>query len=107
VQHQASPFSTSALATAGGVVFSGDVDPSLKAFDDTTGKLLWQAALDDLPSSTVITYAVGKTQYVAIVLGLTNDHVNNLSRTYNTFRKNRGLPPIVTKGGAAVWVFSL
>ena len=38
------PLSTSLLATAGGVVFSGDLDPALKAFDDATGKLLWQAA---------------------------------------------------------------
>ena len=56
VHHQRAPLSTSVLATAGGVVFVGDLDPTLKAFDDSTGKQLWQAALDDLPSSSVITY---------------------------------------------------
>ena len=55
VHHQRAPLSTSVLATAGGVLFSGDLDPALKAFDAATGKQLWQAALDDLPSSSIIT----------------------------------------------------
>ena len=38
------PISTSALSTAGGVVFVGDLDPALKAFDDRDGKLLWRRA---------------------------------------------------------------
>jgi len=43
------PISTSALSTAGGVVFVGDLDPALKAFDDRDGKLLWSAPLDADP----------------------------------------------------------
>ena len=108
VQNQSSPLSTSLLATAGGVVFSGDLDPALKAFDDTTGKLLWTAKLDDLPSSSIVTYSIGKTQYVAVVVGLRNNHVGDLSRTYNNFRKRRGETAIETpNGGAAIWVFAL
>jgi alcohol dehydrogenase (cytochrome c) len=106
VHHQASPLSTSLLATAGGVVFSGDLDPALKAFDDATGKLLWQARLDDLPSSSIVTYSVGGKQYVAVVVGLRNNHVNDLSRTYNAFRKTRGLDVEAVNGGAAIWVFT-
>ena len=106
--HQPAPFSTSLLATDGGVVFSGDLDPSLKAFDSATGRLLWQAPLDDIPSSSLVTYAVGGTQYVAVVAGLRNNHVNDLLRTYSAFRKRRGeTPPTATAGGAAVWVFAL
>jgi alcohol dehydrogenase (cytochrome c) len=108
VHRQSSPLSTSVLATAGGVVFSGDLDPALKAFDDTTGKLLWQAKLDDLPSGSVVTYSIGKTQYIAVVVGLRNNHVSDLSRTYNNFRKRRGATDIETSnGGAAIWVFKL
>jgi alcohol dehydrogenase (cytochrome c) len=108
VHHQPAPLSTSLLATAGGVVFSGDLDPALKAFDDTTGKLLWRARLDDLPSSSIVTYSIGKTQYVAVVVGLRNNHVGDLWRTYNAFRKNRGQTDIETpNGGAAIWVFAL
>jgi alcohol dehydrogenase (cytochrome c) len=104
--HQRAPFSTSTLATAGGVLFVGDLDPSLKAFDDATGKLLWSAPLDDLPSSSVITYSDGTTQYVAVVVGLRNNHINDLSGTYNAFRKRRGDASTPLRSGAAIWVFA-
>ncbi len=107
VHRQSSPLSTSLLATSGGVIFSGDLDPALKAFDDTSGKLLWQAKLDDLPSGSIVTYSIGKTQYVAVVVGLRNNHVNDLSRTYNAFRKRRGTEIEAASGGAAIWVFAL
>ena len=103
----AAPISTSALATAGGVVFAGDLDPALKAFDDRDGKLLWAAPLDNFPSSSVITYAVGKTQYVAVVVGLRNNHISDLSRRYQQFRRARNLPAPAPKGEAAVVVFAL
>ena len=115
---QVTPPTTSMLATGGGVVFSGDIDPSLKAFDDTSGRLLWQATLDDLPSSSLVTYSVDGTQYLVVVVGFTNNHVRDLSRTYEEFRRSRepsegssaeapkvsAEPP---RGGAAVWAFSL
>ena len=103
----AAPVSTGTLATAGGVVFAGDLDPSLKAFDDATGELLWQAALDDLPSSSLMTYAVDDAQYVAVVVGLRNNHVSDLSRRYQAVRERAGDPDAAPpEGGAAIWVFS-
>ena len=105
--NQRAPLSTSTLATAGGVVFVGDLDPTLKAFDDASGKLLWQAALDDLPSSSVITYSVGATQYVAVIVGLRNNHINDLSRSYQAFRKAHGQPAPAPKADPAVVVFAL
>lgn len=102
------PISTSALATAGGVVFAGDLDPSLKAFDDRDGKLLWSAPLDGNASSSVITYSVGSTQYVAVVTGMGNYHIGAMAGRYQEFRKNRGLPPIPQPTGApAIQVFAL
>ncbi|HVS63049.1 MAG TPA: PQQ-binding-like beta-propeller repeat protein [Thermoanaerobaculia bacterium] len=102
------PLSTSVLATAGGVLFVGDMEPSLKAFDDKTGELLWQAALDAHPSSGVITYKVDGRQYVALVLGFNNFHIAALGAQVQHAASEAGResasPP---KGGAAIWVFAL
>jgi len=106
VHNQRAPLSTSTLATAGGVVFVGDLDPTLKAFDDASGKLLWQVALDDLPSSSIITYSVGASQYVAVIVGLRNNHINDLANTYGNFRKARGDAAAPLRSGAAIWVFT-
>ena len=104
---QSAPVSTSLLATAGGVVFGGDLDPALQAFDDRDGKPLWRAPLDNYPSSSVITYAVGRTHYVALVTGMKNNHINDLSRSYQAFRRARGKPVDVPKGEPAIVVFAL
>jgi len=101
------PISTSVLATEGGIVFAGDIAPSLKAFDDRDGKLIWQASLDGLPTSSIITYAVGGRQYVALVEGMSNNHVSDLRRRFAAFRKSRGGEVVPAPGGAAVRVFGL
>jgi glucose dehydrogenase len=106
--NQITPLSTSALATGGGLVFCGDMDPSLKAFDDATGELLWQAKLDDLPNSNLITYSVDDKQYVAVVAGMKNFHVDGLQIIFRGFMANSGKPRAVApSGGAAIWVFAL
>jgi outer membrane protein assembly factor BamB len=102
---QVTPPSTGILSTGGGLIFSGDVDPSLKAFDDTTGELLWETPLDDSPSSSLITYQVGETQYIAVVVGMTNNHVRDITRHYRQWSSTQGVPG--DKGGASVWVFAL
>ena len=102
---QATPPSTGLLATGGGLLFSGDIDPSLKAFDDTTGELLWRAMLDDLPSSSIVTYGIDDKQYVADVVGMTNNHIRDITRAYRQFSSTKGSPG--DHGGGAVWVFAL
>jgi outer membrane protein assembly factor BamB len=58
------------LATAGGLVFWGDTAQVLRAFDEDTGKVLWQSEpLGASVSTSTITYAVGGRQYVAVVNG--------------------------------------
>ncbi|WP_293675792.1 PQQ-binding-like beta-propeller repeat protein [uncultured Phenylobacterium sp.] len=106
-QDLVAPISTSVLATAGGVLFAGDVDPALVAFDDRDGKVLWRAPLDNYASSSVISYSVGKTQYVAVVVGMRNFHINDMTRRYQAFRKARGVTVEVPKGEPAVMVFAL
>jgi len=106
-QDLVSPISTSVLATGGGVLFAGDLEPALKAYDDRNGQELWRAPLDNYPSSSVVTYSVGGAQYVAVVTGMRNFHINDLARRYQTFRRARGTPVEAPKGAPAVVVFKL
>jgi len=64
-----SPPSTPLLSTAGGLVFGGNLDSSFKALDASSGAILWQTRMDNIPSSFPITYAVNDKQYIAIVKG--------------------------------------
>jgi len=66
---QRAPVASSMLATAGGLIFSGSLDRRFHAYDDLTGKVLWEARLNASPSSSPVTYAVGGQQYVAVVTG--------------------------------------
>jgi alcohol dehydrogenase (cytochrome c) len=66
---QRSPIASSALATAGGLVFNGAHDRTFAAFDQATGTVLWQIRLNAAPSASPITYSVGGRQYVAVAAG--------------------------------------
>jgi alcohol dehydrogenase (cytochrome c) len=66
---QRMPLTSGVLATAGGLVFAGDLDRKLKAYDDATGKVLWETRLGDVPNSAPITFAVDGKQYLAVVVG--------------------------------------
>ena len=95
-RHRA-PESSGALDTAGGVIFSGSIDRNFRAYDDQTGKVLWQTRLNDVPSNAPISYSVNGKQYIAIGVG-------NGGAQAITF------PPLVpeiqnTNSAAAVWVF--
>ncbi len=98
----------SVLATAGGLVFAGDVNCSFMAFDDATGEILWRTMLDDQPSSNIVSYSVDGKQYVAVVVGAHNYHVDGWTRTYLGAAEELDMPvndsPL---GGGAVWVFAL
>ncbi|MCP5144433.1 MAG: PQQ-binding-like beta-propeller repeat protein [Gammaproteobacteria bacterium] len=68
-QRQRVPFAGSALSTATGVLFYGDLDRHFRAYDQDTGNILWQTRLNAAPESSPITYAVNGKQYVAVVAG--------------------------------------
>jgi len=57
------------LATAGGLVFHGDMDQKFKAFDAETGKQLWQTTLVGNISVSTITYSVRGKQYICVMTG--------------------------------------
>lgn len=58
------------LATAGGLLFWGDIMQVLHAFDPATGEKLWSSeALGATIMTSTITYAVDGRQYVAVVNG--------------------------------------
>jgi alcohol dehydrogenase (cytochrome c) len=62
-------WSSSLLATAGGVVFGGDTNRRIVAFDAPTGKTLWEVPLNSQPGGFPMTYMAGGKQYVAIPVG--------------------------------------
>lgn len=57
------------LATAGGLVFTGNQEGYALAFDDTTGELLWKFQTGSTVRGQPVTYKVGGRQYVAIPSG--------------------------------------
>lgn len=57
------------LATAGGLVFWGDLDRRLRAFDAESGAILWETILGGAIQMSTITYAVDGKQYVAVFTG--------------------------------------
>jgi alcohol dehydrogenase (cytochrome c) len=97
---QRAPQTSGALATAGGIVFAGSMDRFIKAYDDSTGKVLWQTRLNDVPNSCPISYSVNGKQYIAVTVG-------------NGGAQAATWPPLVPEiqnppGGAAqIWVFEL
>jgi len=67
---QRAMFMTSVLTTAGGLVFVGDVDRYFKAFDVTSGKVLWQARLGAALHGFPISYSAGGKQFIAVPTGI-------------------------------------
>ncbi|MGH9475122.1 MAG: pyrroloquinoline quinone-dependent dehydrogenase [Terriglobales bacterium] len=58
------------MATAGGLVFTAAaMDDTLRAFDSSTGKRVWEAVLPAGGQSTPMTYMLGGRQYVVICAG--------------------------------------
>ena len=58
------------IVTAGGLVFiAGTTDPHIRAFDVTTGTMLWEAELPASGNATPMTYQSGGKQYLVIAAG--------------------------------------
>jgi len=97
---QRAPQTSGVLATAGGVVFAGAFDRVFRAYDDASGKVLWETRLNDVSSSSPISFSVGGKQYLAIVVGQGGFH----AASYAALVPELVSPP---DRGAAIWVFTL
>ncbi len=100
IDRERAPQTTGALDTAGGVVFNGSLDRYIRAYDDSNGKVLWEARLNDVPSSCPITYSVNGKQYLAVVVGNGGAHAITWPPLVPEIKNPSG-------GGAQLWVFEL
>jgi len=64
------PGNGATLATAGDLVFWGDLNQKFRAFDADNGNILWETTLGGPIQNSTITYRVNGKQYVAVVTGL-------------------------------------
>ncbi|MCY3730996.1 MAG: methanol/ethanol family PQQ-dependent dehydrogenase [Rhodospirillaceae bacterium] len=91
------------LATGGGLVFLGGTpDRYFRAFDATTGEVLWQQRTNSGITGVPSTYSVDGVQYVAVQSGWGVDAQRMLGR----IDANLGITTAVPQGGV-LWVFAL
>lgn len=66
---QRAPFLTAALATGGNLLFIGDYDRYVHAFDVNTGEELWRTRLATSAQGFPVSFAIDGEQYIAIPTG--------------------------------------
>ena len=64
------PVVAAVTPTAGGLVFSAELNGSLRAFDGETGAVLWQLDSGQSTGGGIVSYAVGGRQRVAVAMGM-------------------------------------
>ena len=96
---QRTPFLTSALTTAGGLVFAGDGARYYRAFDIETGEVLWETRLTASAHGYPITYAAGGRQFIAVPAAL-----GGVFRSLTAKLSPEVYQP---EGGNALFVFAL
>ncbi|MBA3659040.1 MAG: PQQ-binding-like beta-propeller repeat protein [Gemmatimonadales bacterium] len=64
------PLVAGVTATAGGVVFTADLDGRVLAFDAKRGRICWEGQTGQPVGGGVVTYGVAGRQYVAVASGL-------------------------------------
>ncbi len=66
---QGFPSNGAVLATAGDLIFWGDMNRRIMAFDAGNGDKLWEAILGGIIQNSTITFAVNGKQYFAVMTG--------------------------------------
>jgi alcohol dehydrogenase (cytochrome c) len=92
------PANGAVLATAGNLVFWGDMNRRFRAFDTESGKIMWESILGGVIQMSTITYAVNGKQYVAVMTG------DGASGTRNPYRIAELTTP---RGHNEIYVFAL
>ena len=87
------------LATAGELIFWGDINRRLRAFDADSGEILWETILGGIIQNSTITYSVNGKQYLAVLTG------DGASATSGPLRLNPELKP--PRGHNTIYVFAL
>lgn len=96
---QRSPQTSAMLPTGGGLVFGGTWDRWFRAFDDTTGEVLWEIRTNNAVNSFPISYEANGKQYIAVAVG----NGSSLARSWASLT-----PELINpEGGSALWVFAL
>ncbi len=82
------------IVTAGGLLFIGatDFDKKFRAFDKSTGELLWEATLPFSGNATPATYEVNGRQFVVIAAGGGKDPQSPSGGVYVAFALPRESP---------------
>ena len=97
------PYNTAALTTAGGLVFIGDWERYVFAYDAESGDQLWQSRLTQMANGYPITYAVDGTQYIAFGAGGPLG-----GSSWTSILPGALLPDLRNpRGGNAIFVFAL
>jgi len=91
----------SALVTAGDLVFWGDQNRRLRAFDADDGKILWEAVVGGMVMNSTISYAVNGKQYVMVFTG------EGQSVTAGPLGLTQKSMPRAVRGHNAIFAFTL
>jgi alcohol dehydrogenase (cytochrome c) len=87
----------SLLSTAGGLIFGGDTNGRFRAFDQRTGRILWEVNLGSPVSGYPVTFAVDGKQYIAVSTG----------SSLTAMGANRLTPELAPSLGNNLFVFGL
>lgn len=87
------------LATAGGLVFNGDVFGTLNAYDADNGKVVWSFNMGSGVRGGIVSYAVNGKQYIVVSSGMYSHAVDFMPPVFPKIRD--------ANGGAALIAFTL
>ena len=96
---QRAPSTSAVLPTGGNLVFAGDIDRNFRAFDATTGAVLWQMRLNNAVNSFPITYSVNGKQYIVVATGGGSGFLRSVSQLATEIK--------YPESGSVLWVFAL